>query len=166
MYVHCAVKKFTLECEELMEGAPIRDRLQFDDLDQNLSPVSILSFPLTKHVSHNDSFVIAYTNAMSSTPKFPKWTPWWMRMRMKLWFEQRCLVGKFEKKKSFKLYKKKIEFKPGLSVPVEDNGSDKSSGSSSSSSRLRLVLGCSPSGCANSRTKLIDFCENNLVLSE
>lgn len=37
------------------------------------------------------------------------------------------------------------DVKPGFSVPVDDNGSDKSSGSSSSSSRLRLVLGCSPS---------------------
>lgn len=40
---------------------------------------------------------------------------------------------------------------PGLSVPVDDNGSDKSSGSSSS--RLRLVLGCSPSAWTNTERK-------------
>lgn len=45
-----------------------------------------------------------------------------------------------------KIMKKRI--KPGLIVPVEDNGSDKSSGSSSAS---RLVLGCSPSGWMHSK---------------
>lgn len=45
----------------------------------------------------------------------------------------------------------KINFKPGLSVPVDDNGWDKSS--DSSSSMFRLVLGCSPSGCIKSETK-------------
>lgn len=44
----------------------------------------------------------------------------------------------------------KINFKPGLSVPVDDDGADKSG---SSSPMLRLVLGCSPSGCSKSETK-------------
>lgn len=61
----------TLVYVRLMAVAPKRVQLQFDDLDQNLSPVSMTSSPWTEHASHNDSCEITCIGAMSSKPKYP-----------------------------------------------------------------------------------------------